>query len=270
MKSIARHAVDPELVDEGVERFEQTLDRAVTTALERPAALATVLEVARSYAGYLAAANAPQVELGRALRIGAEAATAIFALGTGSGEIEFSIAGQRARHAATGPNGATRPGTWRIGWWLAQLVGDQTAIDTLAATPVALLRASGTTTDECQYRFVEALQGFQSQAPTWGDSLQAAVDATDPEAVALIDEDFVLNILVPEMQLLFYLALNESDQFQTAFEFALERHKKYWSKADRKRDPDGFLALGPMALASLAVSAGIPVEMESDYAPVRW
>ena len=72
------------------------------------------------------------------------------------------------------------------------------------------------------------------------------------------------------MSRLFYLALNESDQFQTAFEFALERHKKYWSKADRKRDPDGFLALGPMALASLAVSAGIPVEMEPDYAPVRW
>jgi hypothetical protein len=267
MTSIARHAVDPELVDEGVERFEKTLARSLTTVVERPGALPTVLEAARGHAGYLAAANAPRAEVGRALRIGAEAANAIFALGTGSGEIEFTLDGRPMRHTATGPTGATYPGTWRIGWWMAHLVGDDAAIDTLAATPIELLRASGTATDECQYRFVEALQGYQSQAPTWGDSVQAAVEATDPEAVALIDEEFVLNILVPEMQLLFYLGLHENTSFRTSFEFALQRHKKYWSKADRKRNPDGFLALGPMALAALASAAGMPVETESDYAP---
>jgi Immunity protein 49 len=267
MKTVARHVIDPELVDEGVERFSTTLARVVTAATGRPEGLSIVLEVARSYAGYLSAANADQAELCRALRIGAQAAAAIFALGSRSGEIEFTIGDQSATHAATGPTGATRPGNWRIGWWLAQVVDDRAAIDILATTPIDVLRASSSTADECQYRFVEALQGYQNRAANWADNLQAAVDATDPEAVTLIDEDFVLNILVPEMQMLFRLALGETEPFQSALQFAVERHKKYWTKASRQNDPDGLLALGAIALASSAVNAGMSITTESEYVP---
>jgi Immunity protein 49 len=267
MKTIARHTVDPELVDEGVERFNDTLARVVLAATGRPEALSIVLDTARSYAGYLSAANADQSELCRALRIGAQAAAAIFALANGNGDTQITIGDKRVTHAATGPTDATHPGNWRIGWWLAHIVDDQAAIDTLATTPIDILRASSSTADECQYLFIAALQEYQTHGPNWGERLQAALDATDPQAVTLTDEEFVLNILVPEMQLLFRLALGEIAPFQTALDFAVERHKKYWAKASRKKDPDGLLALGPIALASTAYTAGVPITTESDYIP---
>ena len=267
MKTIARHTVDQELVGEGVERYRNMLARVVEAIDAPPDGLSIVLDVARSYAGYLSAAGAEQAEVCRALRIGAQAAAAIFAIGSGTGDVDITVGGQRATHSATGPTGATHPGNWRIGWWLALIVDDRAAIETLAATPTAVLRASSSTADECQYLFIEALQGYLSGSASWGDSLQAAVDATDPETVVLADEEFVLNILVPEMQMFFRLALAEVEPFQTALEFAVERHKKYWAKASRKNDPDGLLALGPIALASSAFKTGAPIVTASDYVP---
>lgn len=265
MKTISRHAVDPDLVQEGIEGDSELLAKVVQSATTRTEALSIVLSTARSYAGYLCASNANQAELCRALRIGAQAAAAIFALGSGKGDIEFTLGDQHAKLAATGSTDATHPGNWRTGWWLAHIVDDRAAIDMLAATPIDVLRRSSSRTDECQYLFVEALQGFQTNASNWSNKLQAALDATDPENVKLSDEDFVLNILVPEMQMLFRVALGEIAPFETALEFALERHKKYWSKGKRKQDPDGFLALGPLAISSVAFDAGIPVKIQSEY-----
>jgi hypothetical protein len=267
VKRIARHSVDPERVQEGVESDSELLAKVVQSATSRAAALSIVLGTARSYAGYLTAAGAEKAELRRALRIGAQAAAAIFALGSGSGEVEFALGDQHVRLPATGPTDATHAGTWRIGWWLAHAVRDQATIDTLVATPIDVLRRSSSRGDECQYLFIAALQAFERRAPDWSTKLEAALEVTDPKRVKLSDEEFVLNVLVPEMQMLFRFALGEIAPFGAALEFAIERHKKYWSKGNRKQDPDGYLALGPLAICRLAVDAGMPVEIESEYVP---
>lgn len=267
MKKISRHAIDPELVREGVEGDSELMAKVIHSATGRAAALSIVLGTARSYAGYLTAANERAAEICRAMRNGAQAAAAIFALGSGVGEIEFALGDHHVRLPATGPSDATHVGNWRIGWWLAHIVRDQVAIDTLAATPIDVLRRSSSRGDECQYLFVDALQAFEKRTADWSNRLHVALDATDPEQVKIFDEEFVLNILVPEMQMLFRFAIGEIKPFNEALLFALERHKKYWSKSDRKRDPDGYLALGPLAIASLAYDAGIPLDVESEYAP---
>jgi hypothetical protein len=267
MKKISRHAVNPELVQEGSESDKKLLAKVLNSATGRAAALSIALGAARSYAGYLAAANPKTAELCRALRIGAQTSAAIFALGSGNGDVEFALGDQQAKLPATGPTDATHVGNWRIGWWLAHIVRDRAAIDRLAATPIDVLRGSSSRADECQYLFIEGLQGFEKRMPDWSTKLQAALDATDPAHVKLFDEEFVLNILVPEMQMLFRLALGEIAPFGAALEFALERHKKYWSKSNRKQDPDGFLALGPLAISSVAFDAGMPINVESEYVP---
>lgn len=265
MKYISRHVIDLERAQEGVENSEQMLVDLLKAANSRAAALSVLLSAAKSRVGYLAAVGKKRAELGRALRVGAQAAAAIFALGGGTGDIEFALGEQRVRLAATGPTDATHIGNWRVGWWLAHIVGDQAAIDVLVATPINVLRSSSTRGDACQYLFIEALQAFERRAPDWSTKLKAALDATDPEQIKMIDEEFVLNILVPEMQMLYYLAIGEIAGFDEAIVFALERHKKYWSKGNRKRDPEGYLALGPMAIATLAYDAGMPIEIESEY-----
>jgi hypothetical protein len=267
MKNIPRHAVDAERVQEGIEGDGEMLAKVVQSAISRAAALSIVLSAARSYAGYLSAGDGKTAEIIRVLRIGAQAAAAIFALGASDREVEFTLGTQQVKLAATGPTDATHPGNWRTGWWLAHIVRDQAVIDTLAATPLEVLRRSSSRADECQYLFIEALQGFRKLSPAWSSQLQMALDATDPEEVKLSDEDFVLNILMPEMQMLFRLALGEIAPFGDALLFAVERHKKYWSKGKRKEDPDGYLALGPLALLSIALDTGMPVEIESGYIP---
>jgi hypothetical protein len=265
MKKISRHTVDKELVQEGVEAKKELLADIIESAGQSAGALLGILSTATSYAGYLSAAGAEQEELCRALRTGAQTSAAIFALASGRGKVEFTIGDQHAKLQATGPTDATYTGSWRTGWWMAQIVRDRAAIDQLASTPIEILRRSSTRGDECQYLFVEALQAFENRAADWGTKLQAAVEATDPTRTQMINEEYVLDILVPEMQMLFHLGLAELAPFYESLEFALERHKKYWSKGNRKRDPDGYLALGPLAIASLAYDAGMPFDMDSEY-----
>lgn len=267
MKKISRHAIDPELVREGVESYCELVEHGVKSAAGRASALSVVLGTARSYAGYVAAANEEMAEIYRAMRIDAQAAAAIFALGSGVGEIEFALGDRHMRLAATGPTDATHVGNWRVGLWLAHIVRDRAAIDTLVATPIDVLRRSGSRGDECHYLFIDALQAFEKRMPDWLGRLHAALDATDPERVRMFDEEFVLNILVPEMQMLFRLAIGEVAPFNEALLFALDRHKNYWNNHDRGRDPDGYLALGSLAIASLAYDSGRPLDVESDYAP---
>ena len=49
----------------------------------------------------------------------------------------------------------------------------------------------------------------------------------------------------------------------------MTRHKIYWGSEDNSMDGYGFIAWGPLALSCLAYDAGIPIEVESDYLPLR-
>jgi len=267
MKTITRHAIDRELAEEGVQNQGAILAGAIESSTTRPQAVASILAAARSVAGYLSVV-APDIEpVCAALKTGARAADALFTLATGSGEVELDLGKQRVRMPATGPTDRAHVGRWRVGWWLSHIVCDRGAIDRLRTTPVEVLRRSSTTGDECQYLFAEALQSFEARSNDWGTRLKQALDTTDPDKATLSDEEFVLNILVPEMELLFRFATGDIPAVNETLAFALERHKKYWSKASRKRDPDGFIALGPVAIAAMARKAGIPLQVQSDYLP---
>src|SRR5436190_327187 len=225
MNKVARHSLDTDLVEEGLERQRSNLREELEDAPAYVLAVPSLVETSLSYAGYLAVANPGSDELCRALRIGTRAAAGVFTLATGKGEVELGLEEVTAKLPATGPNDWTHVGRWRTGWWLAHIVRDRDAKDRLADTPLSVLRQSSTKGDECQYLFAEALQGFAKHSPDWSNKLQLAVDATDPTRYALIDEAYVLNILVPEMQLLFRLATRETAPFHEALEFALVRHR---------------------------------------------
>jgi hypothetical protein len=267
MKSIVRHAIDPELASEGVEGDSALLASLLESAATRAQALSLLVSTARGYTGYLSVKPAEIEPLCAAMKTGASAAAALFALASGSGQVEVDLGQKRVRLPATGPTDATDPGNWRVGWWMAQIVRDRSTIDQLAATPIEVLRHSSSRADECQYLYVEALQAIERRASDWGTRLQLALDATDADRFELAAEEFILNIMVPEMELLFYFGTGDKAAFQESLQFALERHKKYWSRATRRRDPDGYLALGPLAIASMARQAGFAIEVESDYLP---
>ena len=91
--------------------------------------------------------------------------------------------------------------------------------------------------------------------------------ATDPAQIKVGTVDAALNLEVLEIDLLWRLLENDGAAFNQALVKALEFHKKHWDKKKFKNVSRGFLALGPLALASIAYERGINIEVESDYIP---
>src|SRR5438046_1247570 len=190
MKNLLRPPVDMELIQEHFESYGAALTRRLEIAATHASALSTVVSTARTLAGSVAVVQPQSDELCRALRIGVRAAAALFAVATGNGMVEVDLGEMRTKLPATGPTDATHAGHWRVGWWFSHILRDRQTIESLTATPVDVLRHSSTRGDECQYLFVEALQAFEKRSADFSAKLRAAIDATDPEKIALVDEEF--------------------------------------------------------------------------------
>jgi hypothetical protein len=213
-----------------------------------PANLEALFREARTLAGLLSVFDPESSEIPQLVQLAAQSAVAIFA--NGSSDIS---------HA----------GNWRNGFFAAVIGRHRDSLDQLCATPSVVWRSSTTRGDECLNLFNEALQALGKRDPRASAPLLAALKATDPALLRISPEDFVLNIIVPEIQLVYRFIAGERQGFQEALDFAIERHSRYWSRAGRERDPLGYLAWGPIAIASLAADAGWVIETSSDYLPLR-
>ena len=124
------------------------------------------------------------------------------------------------------------------------------------------------TSPEYSHLFQEALRSFWRRADDAPERLLAALKATEPELLPEGAEEYVLAIVVPQMELLYRVMLQDAKGFNEALGKGLEAFKKYWSKKDRVDKPEGYLALGIAAVASFAHEAEMPIEVESDYVPM--
>lgn len=271
MTNIARHPVDRALAEECAEREKSSIEEGMKLSTARPILFRGMLTDAVAYAGYLAVLSPDAPELCRALRIATAAGVSLFSLATQtSGEVEVTLGeGTRWSAAATGPNSMAHFGSWLTSYQVAILTGDRAAVQRLCAVPMDVLRASSTVGDECSYLYVAALQAYEQRAPDAADRLLAALEATDPTTHEISDEEYVLDLLVPELQLLHRVMKGDISPFNEALQFALERHVGYWSKGDRVREPAGYLALGPAAFARIARAATMPIRVASDLIPAH-
>ncbi|WP_327353035.1 immunity 49 family protein [Streptomyces sp. NBC_01304] len=159
-------------------------------------------------------------------------------------------------------------GNWLTAFWLSCVCRDRERTNDLCQVPVSLLRESGADFDPYIYAWVEALQAYWRKQPELGDKLVEAVDGTGAEAVRPALRSAVLNLMYPPMNLLTQLVRKDQDRFNTELAKAVEWHKGYWTRSEKlEQDPDGFLALAPLALACLALDSGFTVDVESAYLP---
>jgi hypothetical protein len=273
MPRIERHppADAPETLPEMVGMWKESLDISLNGARKRPEVLNQLVLVAMEYAGYLQLSAPDSAELCQALRTGAQAVRALFAVASaGPGEVETPLGeGPPARLRALGPTDVSHALNWRKGFYLAVLVRERETLDLLCRVPGDALRASPTRTDAYAYLFVDALQGYWRSEQDTPARLTRALEETEPARLVIADPDFVLDLIVPEMELLYRVMRGDAAAFNASLATALERHKKYWSHAKRSFAPEGHLAWGPLAMASLAHEQGLAVTVESDYLPPR-
>lgn len=269
MKEVIRHKIDLEVVKRNIVARHKTFLLTLQVAKKDGDALSQLLTVARSYAGYLSVIEPESPELCMALRIGAQAANAIFTTASSaSGAVQVLLENDLVQLPAIGTTSTSYAGNWMSGLFMAIICQDGQALHTLIHTPVSVLRQSSTKGDECMYLFVEALQGFLKRDRETSSYLLKALEATDPDRLS-IDPEYVLSILVPEIDLLYRILEMDATAYNQALEKALEKHRQYWSKGQRKTNPSGYLALGPLAMSVCAINIGIPIEVESDYLPMR-
>ncbi|MDB1086315.1 immunity 49 family protein [Streptomyces sp. ACA25] len=168
---------------------------------------------------------------------------------------------------ATGAQYFTDAGNWLTAFWLAVICRDQGRMSQLCRVPLSLLRDSGAEYDEYIYSWVDALQSYWTGRPGMADKLIAAFEGADP-AVARAPRDLLLMILSAPIDLFYRFVRRDPEQINSSLVQALQLHKEYWTAdEDRLSDVDGFVALGPLAIACLAYDAGHPINVQSEYLP---
>ncbi len=169
---------------------------------------------------------------------------------------------------ATGPQSHTDAGNWITAFWLAIVCRDQHRMTQLCEIPLDLLRASGAEYDEYIYHWVDALQAYWLERPGLVDKLTAAIESSYPEVARITERDLLEKILYQPINLFHRFLRQDHDGFNQALVESLQLHKAYWTATDeRDESVEGYLALGPLAIACLAYDAGFPIGVESDYLP---
>jgi len=266
--NISRHAADIDDIQSDCDYYARLLEKSLRNVHKSPVNLGTLAGNARSYAGYLSILNPSSREMYRALRIAAYSLTGackLASLPEGRYEI-FAGEGEPVML----PSGVTSYSdglSWLQGFYLAAACREAHLNDSLAQIPVECLRQSSSRVDEYMYLQIEALQSFWKREADTPQRVIEAMKATDPEQIKVGTVDAALNLAVPEIDLLFRLLENDEATFNQALVKALDWYKKHCGQKELKNHPHGFLALGPLGLASIAYERGINIELESDYIP---
>ncbi len=268
---LSRHPINMEISRKQVQHKEELIALCAKACIENPDRLNQCFLAAYDLLNYLIITNSTDtIKINNAFKAAMEGITAIFKLATASkgAIVDITIGNKQAQVISKGEDttGANIM-NWREGFYLAIISRSFTTVDLLCTVPINMMRRSAVTTDESIYLYANALQALWKKDSNAAELLEKAVDATNPEKIKLGLQDYILSILVPELELIWRFAIRDTENFNNSLKYALENHKKYWSKKRRLLAAAGFIALGPLAIISLAYDANIPIEVESDYLP---
>jgi hypothetical protein len=94
------------------------------------------------------------------------------------------------------------------------------------------------------------------------------MDGTDPDTARITPRRAMVQLIHPPIETFYHLLRRDDEKFNASLDRALKQHRSYWTSAEELvNDPDGFLALAPLALAR---SVGMGVDVESEYLPANF
>jgi hypothetical protein len=205
------------------------------------------------------------------IRLCGQAYAALFALArTGGAAVEVPLGDTVVRLEGQVDASTTHAAALVSGMWAAIAAGDLASGVLLAVTPARIARRSPSRTDEYVHALALALKGFLTGDPATGDRVISALEAADPDRVEIADADWVLDLTVPELDVLSRIVEHDAVAFADALGQAVELHREYWA-----RDPGFSGALLPVSLVALAVigrDAGLgapPAAAALPQAPLR-
>lgn len=162
------------------------------------------------------------------------------------------------------------PHIWNMAFWGSIILDDTESLKTLMNIDLEeLLNASGKKKDYT-FNMAVALKAFYLKQTGYpellADALQANMDV--PKNHLLYDK--AMDIDGPALELLYLLLLERNEQFNERLFKALEWHKKYYIRLEKKRiqSNTGLVSLPVCAMVKLAKKLKqINIEHTSDYLP---
>jgi hypothetical protein len=275
MLKIDRHPIDNEYVNQRLKAEETLLKTYEKVAQTKPEQLpleSLAADTLNSVA-CLSVLKPDASEIGQLLHSATQASTALFRQALSVGEhIQVTINGDLALTIpTTGSSSITNTDNWLIGFFVALVRRDIKALNVLANIPLEILRTSSFKPDKYVYLYVDVLQAVLRRDDDLSTRLFNALEATDPEKLEQgVGLAYALYIVVPALNLLLQLLSRNAPKFNHVLASALEAHKEFWSVNETtSRKPYGFIAWPLLAIASLAYDYDMPIEVESDYLPLR-
>lgn len=266
-EKIARHAINRALSEKVAPWFKEGIYRCLENLERDPRLLIDITEDGLNSAGYLSFLDpaSPEIETSFALAAQGASARARLAL-SHAGEVEAAFGGGAPLRLRMPPPYARMDvGHWQNGFYAAAISRGVEALDALCQVPIDMLRQGEGQADDYLFLFAETLQHFWHEQDDTAEVLLKALEATEEGRYSIASDDYVLNIVVPEIELLLRRLDGDGPGFNAALKTALTGHRAWYGRRDRRRDPLGFLALGPLALCCFAADAGLAVTVQSDY-----
>ncbi|GGS54466.1 immunity 49 family protein [Actinokineospora fastidiosa] len=268
MSTITRHPTDYELARRHVEALVVKEKIAVERARQHLDQLYFAHTRALRHAAYRSVfdPNGSSIEFWDSIVLATQAGAGIFAYAMTDGDGVDMVIGEPVRVPAAGNGVHADPGMWLDAHHLAVACRDKKLLDLLCSVPAKVLHGSGATGDEFLYLWVEVLKSYWRRDPKVLTMLNTALDAMNTDKL-LMGKTRALRLHYPAMKLFNYIVQHDTDGVNRELAFALEQHKKYWGQNDRANEPDGLLALAPLAMACIAYDLDLGLTVESDYIP---
>ncbi|WP_330273518.1 immunity 49 family protein [Lentzea sp. NBC_00516] len=273
MVEVSRHEVDPDWSAKQLEKIERRIEETVDSLPNvRTIALSGLMRDALSHLGHRCAVDplGSNGDTWDSLCFAAEVGAAIYAVATAEEgtPVEITLRGKQIPVTATGPVYFASGGTWLTTNYLAGIARDVAKTEQLSAVPLEVLRASGSEEPDYVFLMVDMFQKFNLQQPGVHEALNAALKATAPDEIDPVHREHVRVVAFPQLNM-FHNIINagRAEQFNQALAEALELFRELWSTEENEESPNGYVAIGPLGLASIAHDADIPIEVTSEYLP---
>ncbi|MFJ2898924.1 immunity 49 family protein [Streptomyces sp. NPDC087218] len=252
------------VLEEGLANSLQNIE---TSHRARTGALTTSLNIARIRC--VGDPDAVMLETWESWLLAMQVSSAVFAAASSDQEtVTCKIRQEERQLTATGPQFYLNAGTWLNAFFLALICRETARLDMLAQVPASLLRDCGGVPDEYVYAWVETLRSFWLRRDDVDQHLVRAVDLSAPEHARIMDPETMSKLKYPPMMMFYRYLRNDAAGFNEALNDALRWHKEYWTAdEDRTQNIEGVVAIAPLAIACLAKTNGIPIEVESGYLP---
>ncbi|MFD5128995.1 immunity 49 family protein [Streptomyces olindensis] len=157
-------------------------------------------------------------------------------------------------------------GAWLDALYLAIVCRQTERIGRLCRVPLEALRQDDSV-DAYVLHWIDTLQAYFSKDPSMDDvveKLVATIETSGREGVTHAPLEFVNGIDYQPAALFHRLVARDHDTFAKVLAEAVAEHGGFWGASTA---PRARVALGPLAMASLAYDYGFPVDLAQPYLP---